>query len=63
MLYSAALEDNGFECLGHGERGEEDGNRGEEHAPLCPLPGLILRDEPSDNGTIKVSIPSPPQFG
>lgn len=50
------FEDDGFVCFFHGEREQECCEGDEDHAPLAPLPCLVLGHEASNDGTGDVSI-------
>ena len=49
-------EDDGFVGLFHGEGEEKCGEGYEDHAPLAPLPGLVLGYEAAHDGAGDVSV-------
>lgn len=51
VLLRAPSEDDGFVRFSHRQGDEEGGKGDEDHAPLRPLPALVLRCEAADDGS------------
>jgi hypothetical protein len=55
VLLGSLLQDDRFVRLFHRKREDERSERDEDHAPLTPLPALVLGSEPPDDRTTTVS--------
>jgi hypothetical protein len=56
VLLGSLFQDDRLVCLLHGKCEEERSERDENHAPLTPLPVLVLGGKSANNRTISVSI-------